>query len=90
MINFIKELIERLRKEKPDFFKQLQKVAIILVVIFFAFSYANKLFIYLELNYELPTKVVAVADKLCQLFIVLFGFSFLPNKDAKVKEEETK
>ena len=90
MINFIKELIDRLRKEKPDFFKQLQKVAIILCVIFFAFSYANKLFFYLELNYELPTKVVAVADKLCQLFIVLFGFSFLPNKDAKVKEEETK
>ena len=90
MINFIKELIDRLRKEKPDFFKQLQKVAVILVVIFFAISYANKLFFYLELNYELPTKVIAVADKLCQLFIVLFGFSFLPNKDAKVKEEETK
>ena len=90
MINFIKELIDRLRKEKPDFFKQLQKVAMILFVIFFAISYANELFIYLEFNYEIPAKVVAIADKLYQLFIVLFGFSFLPNKDAKVKEEEIK
>ena len=90
MINFIKELIDRLRKEKPDFFKQLQKVAMILFAIFFAITYANELFFYLELNYKLPTKVVAVADKLYQLFIVLFGFSFLPNKDAKVKEEEIK
>ena len=90
MIQFLKELLERLRKEKPDFFKQLQKVAMILFVIFFAISYANELFIYLELNYEIPAKVVAIADKLYQLFIVLFGFSFLPNKDAKVKEEEIK
>ena len=81
MIQFLKELLERLRKEKPDFFKQLQKVAMILFVIFFAISYANELFIYLELNYEIPAKVVAIADKLYQLFIVLFGFSFLPNKD---------
>ena len=81
MMQFLKELLERLRKEKPDFFKQLQKVAMILFVIFFAISYANELFIYLELNYEIPAKVVAIADKLYQLFIVLFGFSFLPNKD---------
>ena len=87
MINFIKELIDRLSKEKPDFFKQLQKVAVILVVIFFAISYANKLFFYLELNYEIPAKVVAVADKLCQLFIVLFGFSFLPNKDKTINND---
>ena len=87
MINFIKELIDRLRKEKPDFFKQLQKIAVILVVIFFAISYANKLFFYLELNYEIPAKVVAVADKLCQLFIVLFGFSFLPNKDKTINND---
>ena len=45
MINFIKELIDRLRKEKPDFFKQLQKVAMILFAIFFAISYINELFI---------------------------------------------
>ena len=87
MINFFKELIDRLRKEKPDFFKQLQKVAVILSVIFFAISCANKLFFYLELNYELPAKVVAVADKLCQLFIVLFGFSFLPNKDKTINND---
>jgi hypothetical protein len=87
MINFIKELIDRLRKEKPDFFKRLQKVAVVLVVIFFAISYANKLFFYLELNYEIPAKIVAVADKLCQLFIVLFGFSFLPNKDKPINND---
>ena len=87
MINFIKELIERLKKEKPDFFKQLQKVAMILFAIFFAISYINELFIYLELNYEIPAKVVAVADKLYQLFIVLFGFSFLPNKDKTINND---
>ena len=87
MINFIKELIDRLRKEKPDFFKQLQKVAMILFAIFFAISYANELFFYLELNYEIPAKIVAVSDKLCQLFIVLFGFSFLPNKDKTINND---
>ena len=87
MINFIKELIERLKKEKPDFFKQLQKVAMILFAIFFTISYINELFIYLELNYEIPAKVVAVADKLYQLFIVLFGFSFLPNKDKTINND---
>ena len=81
MIQFIKELVERLRKDKPEFFKQLQKLAMIMFGIFFCISNVNIGLEYLELDYRISEQITLVASKLYQLFIVVFGFSFLPNND---------
>ena len=81
MIQFLKELLERLRKEKPEFFKVLQKISFIMFAICLVVAYLPEFFAYLELEIVINYKLVIVCEKLYQAFILLFGFSFLPNKD---------
>ena len=81
MIQFLKELLERLKKEKPEFFKVLQKFSFIMFAICLVVAYLPEFFAYLELEIVINYKLVIVCEKLYQAFILLFGFSFLPNKD---------
>ena len=81
MIQFLKELIERLRKEKPEFFKILQKISFVMFAICLVVAYLPEFFTYLELEVVINHRLVIVCEKLYQAFIIIFGFSFLPNKD---------
>ena len=80
-VNFIKEFIERIGKERPEFFKKLKAISLILFLIFAGITYTNYFLELLNLNYRLPDNLVSIANELYQLFIIIFGFSFLPNKD---------
>lgn len=80
-VKFIKEFIERIGKERPEFFKKLKAISLILFLIFAGITYTNYFLELLNFSYKLPENLVTIANELYQLFIIIFGFSFLPNKD---------
>jgi TctA family transporter len=73
--SFIFELINRIRTEKPDFFKKLQVVAVILFAVSGALGYV------MDQDLNLPHWFVVVCQFLNSTSFGAILTAFLPNKD---------
>jgi hypothetical protein len=79
--SFIVEFINRLKTEKPDFFKKLQVVAAILFAVSGALGYI------MGTDLNLPHWVVVVCQFLNSTSFGAILTAFLPNKDLPKKDE---
>jgi hypothetical protein len=74
----IKEIIERLSAESPDFFKKIRKIALFASLIITAI-------LGLSAFIDFPEKLTAVLTYILTLSGTIYGFSHLPVKDNEVK-----